>query len=107
MSPSSELQDFLDFSETLKSLPRQKTAAEDPEGYWLHLMSLKGITPVSTHPAYWNDRAGNRHEIEAPAMECFDAWNGYWHNFRLADWVWKTFPSAVSCGYILTPRHTS
>ena len=72
----------------------------------LHLMKLKGITPESTVPAYWNAKDGTRHEIQAPADPCFDAWNGYWHNFYLASWVWKTFPDAVSCGYILNPSHT-
>ena len=68
----------------------------------LHLMKLKGITPESTAPAYWKDADGNTHEIQAPAVPCYDAWNGYWHNFRLAAWVGKTFPRAVSCGYLNT-----
>jgi hypothetical protein len=69
-----------------------------------HLMKLKGITPESTAPAYWSGRDGSRHEFAAPAVPCFDAWNGYWHNFRLADYVWNTFPDAVACGYILNQK---
>lgn len=72
-----------------------------------HLLKLHGLTPESTVPAYWNDKDGTRHEFDAPAVPCFDSWNGYWHNFRLADYVWKTFPRAVSCGFINTKAKTA
>lgn len=66
----------------------------------IHMAKLSGVKlEADSRKAVWTDRAGTRHPIDAPARYCFSAWDGYWSNFRLADYVGAMFPESVSCGF--------
>jgi hypothetical protein len=66
----------------------------------IHLAKLARVNlETGTRPAMWIDRAGVKHSFDAPARYCFSGWDGYWSNFRLADYVGAMFPAAVSCGF--------
>ena len=65
----------------------------------LHLMKLANVKPSDTRRATVNLKDGSAVEFDAPAEYCFSAWDGYWSNFRLADYAGSVFPGAVSAGY--------
>jgi len=65
------------------------------------LMSLWGVKPEDTKQAYYRDRAGEKHLITITAIDGYNTWDGYWDNFRLADYVGRNYPAAVTCAYCL------
>lgn len=68
----------------------------------MHLFSLNNINPLADKKratAYF--QSGEKLEFDAPASHCFDAWGGYWSNFRLADYAAAMFPGCHMAGYNL------
>jgi hypothetical protein len=65
-----------------------------------HLMSLKNVKPEDERQAEVIYPDGKRQVITVTADNCFNSWDGYWSNFRLADYVGQFFPSATSCCFV-------
>lgn len=77
----------------------ERLEAQTRSDYFLHFFALAGVKPTDTRKAEVVMQDGTRREFDAPASACFSAWDGYWSNFRLADYAGAVFPGAVMAGY--------
>lgn len=68
--------------------------------YGLHFFKLASVKPSDTRKAQVNFGDKQSIQFDAPASHCFSGWDGYWSNFRLADYAAAVFPGAISAGYI-------
>ena len=82
----------------MTTLDRLSLQCTDKMGF--HLMSLSNVKPNDTMRAVVTYANGQQNEFDAPASHCFSAWDGYWSNFRLADYCGAMFPGSVSCCYL-------